>query len=149
MPQNDPQAEKSTIPDIFPAGLAEAGLKRVEDVMSLQTELVTYLQEVNQNWFNHMQSETAIASEFANKLTAARSLPDVATAWQEWANRRMELLAQDGRHLLADAEKFLETGTRVFGNGWVAANPEAKTQVSGASGRRPRGTHAQPQAPQA
>jgi len=75
MPQNNPQAEKSTTPDLFPAGLAEAGMKRFEDVMSLQKELVTYLQDVNRNWFEHMQSEGTMTSEFANMLTAARSIP--------------------------------------------------------------------------
>jgi Phasin protein len=112
-------------------------------VMSLQKEFVTYLQEVNRNWFEHMQSEAAIASEFANKLTAARSIPDVATVWQEWANRRMELLTQDGRHLLADTEKFIETGARVFGNGWVPATSGASSRVAGSSGGRGRGSHAQ------
>jgi hypothetical protein len=147
MPMNDTQAEKSTKstqPNLFTTGLAEMGKKRVEDVLNLQTELVTYLQEVNRNWLEHMQSETTIASEFANKLSAARSLPDVATAWQEWANRHMELLAQDGRHLLADTEKFMETGARVFGNGWVPANPEGSSKVPGSSGGRGRGNHAQP-----
>ena len=138
MPQNDPQAEKSTTPNLFPAGLAE--MKRVEDVMSLQKQLVTYLQDVNRSWFEHMQSEAAMASEFGGRLAAARSIPDVATAWQEWAKRRMELLAQDGQDILTDTEKLIETGTRVFANGWVAGKP-----VSGSSGGGNGGTYAQQQ----
>ena len=125
MPQNDPQAEKSTPPDLFPASLAEAGTKRVEDVMSLQKQLVTYLQDVNRNWFEHVQSEAVMASEFGGKLAGARSMPDLVAAWQEWTNRRMELLAQDSRQVLNGTEKLVEAGARAFTNGWMTGKFEA------------------------
>lgn len=111
----------SVPPELSPTGIAEASKKHVEDVINLQTELFKYLQDVNRSWFDHMQSEAALASEFANKLAAARTIPQTASAYQEWANRRIELLAQDGRNLLADTEKFMETGARVFSNGWPGA----------------------------
>ncbi len=114
----DPLTERPTPPDLFRANLAEAGVKRVEDVVSLQKEFVTYLQDVNRNWFEHMQSEAAITSEFGGRLAGARSMPDVVAAWQEWTNRRMELLAQDGRQVLKETEKLIEAGARVFANGW-------------------------------
>jgi hypothetical protein len=31
--------------------------------------------------------------------------------WQEWAGRRFEMMAEDGKHLFADTQKFMETGT--------------------------------------
>jgi hypothetical protein len=148
MSQNDSQAEKSTMLDLFPASLAESGMKRVEDMMSLQRQLVTYLQDVNRNCFEHMQSEAAMASEFGGRLAGARSMPDVVAAWQEWTNRHMELLARDGQHILTDTEKLIETGARVFANGWMAGKPDGGGSQSPASGGRSRGTYAQPPAPQ-
>jgi hypothetical protein len=122
MPQDQFQAEgssKSMSPEYVVAGFAESGKKRVEDMIALQTELFKYLQEVNRSWISHMQSEASLASEFAPRLTAARSIPETATACQEWANRRMELFTQDGRRLLADTEKLFGTGARLLANGWV------------------------------
>jgi Phasin protein len=117
----DPLTERPTASDLFPANLAEAGVKRVEDVVSLQKQLVTYLQDVNRNFLEHMQSEAAVASEFGGRLAGARSMPDVVAAWQEWTNRRMELLAQDGRQVLEETEKLMEAGARVFANGWTVS----------------------------
>jgi hypothetical protein len=117
----DPQTEKSTTPDMFPASLGEAGIKRIEDAVSLQKQFVTYLQDVNRNCVEHMQSEAAIASEFGGRLASARSMPDVVAAWQEWTNRRMELLAQDGRQVLKETENLMEAGARVFANGWTVS----------------------------
>ena len=128
MPQNNPQAErsaKSKTLDVFPAAFAETGKQRAEDMISFQTELFQYLQEANQKWFARMQSEAAMASEFATKLAAARSIPETATIYQEWANRRIELLSQDGTCLFTDTKKMMEAGARMLGNGW-AGGPDAR-----------------------
>ena len=66
-----------------------------------------------------MKSEATLASEFANKLTAARSIPETATAYQKWASQRMEMAAEDAKHLLADSQKFAETGARLLSSGLV------------------------------
>ena len=128
MAQNDPQAErsaKSKTLDVFPAAFAETGKQRAEDMISFQTELFQYLQEANQKWFARMQSEAVMASEFATKLAAARSFPETATVCQEWTNRRIELLAQDGQRLFADTKKMMEAGARVLANG-RSGSPEAR-----------------------
>jgi hypothetical protein len=88
-------------------------------MIDLQTELFQYLQETNQKWFARMQSEAAMAFELATKLAAARSLPDTAAACQEWTNRHLELLAQDGQRLFADTKKMMEAGAQVLANGWA------------------------------
>ena len=128
MTQNDTHAESSTQSktlDVFPAALAETGKQRAEDMINFQTELFQYLQEANQKWFARMQSEAAMASEFATKLAAARSIPETATIYQEWANRRIELLSQDGTCLFTDTKKMMEAGARMLGNGW-SGGPDAR-----------------------
>ena len=128
MAQNDPQAEgsiKSPTLDLFPAAFAQTGKQRVEDMIELQAEFFNYLQEMNRDWFARMQSEAVMASEFATKLAAARSFPETATVCQEWTNRRIELLAQDGQRLFADTKKIMEAGARVLANG-RSGSPEAR-----------------------
>ncbi len=64
-----------------------------------------------------VQSEADLASEFASQLIAAHSIPDAMTACQKWTTRRLELMAEDGKHLVSDAQKFIEMGTRLLSNG--------------------------------
>jgi hypothetical protein len=82
--------EKSSLP--VPSEFAAMGKRRIEDFVNAQTDLLEKLQASNRQWFDRMQSEANLASEFASKLTAARSIPDAMTACQEWANRRFEAI---------------------------------------------------------
>jgi len=111
------QKEKSSSPNLLPAEFAEMGKKRVEDFVNAQTEFVEKLQEMNRQWFDRAQSEANLASELASKLTAARSIPDAMAAYQEWASRRFEMMAEDGKHLLADTQKLTEAATHLLPNG--------------------------------
>jgi hypothetical protein len=42
-------------------------------------------------------------------LTAAHSIPDMMTAWQFWAARRAEMMAEDRTHLLTTYQTFADT----------------------------------------
>ncbi len=101
----------------MPPEFAEMGKKRVEEFVNTQTELLEKLQEMNRQWFDRAQSEANLASELTSKLTAARSIPDAMAAYQEWTSRRFEMMAEDGKHLLADTHKFTEAATRLLPNG--------------------------------
>ena len=92
------------------------GKKRIEELVNSQTEFLEKLQEMNRQWSDRAQSETNLASEFASKLTAARSIPEAMAAYQEWASRRFEMMAEDGKPLFADAQKFMEAATRLLPN---------------------------------
>jgi hypothetical protein len=39
------------------------------------------------------------------------------TACQEWTSWWFEMMAEDGKHLLADTQQFMETGARLMSNG--------------------------------
>ena len=87
-----------------------------DEFVKTQTEFLEKLQEMNCQWFDRAQSEASLASEFTSKLTAARSIPEAMAAYQEWASRRFEMMAEDGKHLFADAQKFMEAATRLLPN---------------------------------
>ena len=101
---------------MFPE-MAEMGKKRVEDFVDAQKEMVNKLQETNRHWLDRMQSEAKITSDCANKVMAARSIPEAMMAWQEWANRQLEMTAEDAKHLVADSQKFVEASTRLLSSG--------------------------------
>ncbi len=84
------KAQQSETPNLIPPEFAAMGKKRLDELFAAQAQQFEKLQEISQSWFNRMQSETTLASELAIKLTAARSVPEVATAYQEWATRHLE-----------------------------------------------------------
>ena len=47
------------------------------------------------------------------------------TAFQEWSSRRFEMMAEDGKHLLEDSQKFMETGAHLLSTGWSTENGAA------------------------
>ena len=97
--------------------MAEIRKKRVADFVNVQTELLNKFHETNRQWLDRMQSEANLASDFAEKVVMARSIPDAMTACQEWANRRFEMMAEDGKRLFADGQKFIEASTRLLSSG--------------------------------
>jgi hypothetical protein len=109
--------KESQPPNLIPPEFAAIGKQRLDALVAMQKELMETLQEVNRNWFDRLQSETTLASEFAAKLSAARSIPETATVCQEWASRRMEMAADDAKHFLADTQKLAETGMHLLSNG--------------------------------
>jgi hypothetical protein len=102
-----------------PTEFAALEKKRIEDFVNTQTELLDKLQETNRQWFDRMQSEANLASEFGSKLTAARSIAEAMIACEEWATRRFEMMAEDRKHLLTDCQMFTETGARLLSKGWL------------------------------
>lgn len=124
MAEKDPHTDKSAKSsplNVAPINLVEMGKKRVETTLAIQTECLDRLQEMNREWLARAQSEVDIASEFASKLTAARSFPDATTACQEWAGKRMNMFAEDSRRFAADSQKLIETTARLFSNGWTGS----------------------------
>jgi hypothetical protein len=115
-------AEKASPFNMMPTEFAAMGTKRLEDFVKAQTELFENLQQSNKQWFERMQSEANLASEFASKLASAPSVPEAMTTYQECCRRRLEMMAEDGKHLFADAQKVMETGTRLLSNGWWPNN---------------------------
>ena len=113
------RAENVSRPDSMPVELTAIRKKQIEGLVAMQTELIKRFQEANQNWFERAQSEANLASDFAVKLTEARSIPETATAFQEWASRHNEMAADDAKRILAEGQKFMETGTRLLSKAWL------------------------------
>src|SRR3974390_3377213 len=111
--------DKSSPIHLTATELSSMGKKRIEELFNAHTELVERLEESNRQWFDRAASEANLASEFTAKLTAARSIPGALTACQEGGSRRFELMAEDGKHLAADTQKFMEAGAQLLATGWL------------------------------
>ncbi|QHO75686.1 hypothetical protein ACH79_26720 [Bradyrhizobium sp. CCBAU 051011] len=111
------KAEQSGAPNLIPPEFAAMGKQRLDELVAAQTQQFENLREIGWSCFDRMQSEAALASELAAKLTAVRSIPEAATAYQEWATHRMEMAAEDAKRIFADAQKLTKTGTQLLSNG--------------------------------
>jgi hypothetical protein len=97
---------------------AALGKKRMETFVNVQTELLEEIQEANRHWLDRIQSEANLAAEYASKLSSARTIPDAMAVSRDWSSHYLQSLAEDGRHLADDTRRFIETGARLFSNGF-------------------------------
>jgi hypothetical protein len=128
---NSEWKERSLPPNLTPFGLAAMGEKGIEEFAKAQAELFSTLQETHRRWLHRMQSEARLASELTHRVTNARSIPDAVTACQEWTSRQLEMMAEDGGHLLAGSQKFVETGVRFLSNGLFLNEQNVSADATG------------------
>lgn len=111
--RNEP-AEKSMPFDFAATDFTATAKKQIEAFTNAQSEALDDFQEMNQQWLDRLQAEASLASELASKLTAAHSIPDAVAAYQEWGSRRLEMMAEDTKHLWDDTQKFMQAGARLL-----------------------------------
>jgi len=127
MAKQSPEGSESTaLPGLMSVESAEMGKQQLEKLAEIQGELLSKLQQANLRWIDTIQKRANLASEFATKLTAARSVPETASVCQDWVRQRMEMAEEDAKHLLADSQAFMEAGVRLMSNGWLSSG-KAKT----------------------
>ena len=111
------KSARSSGPGFGPGAFGEMGKKQFEAAVEMQKEFLDTMEEINRAWLTRAHSEVTLASELVGKLATSRSIPDAATACQECMSRQMEMLAEDSRRMLADGEKLMRAGARLFANG--------------------------------
>jgi hypothetical protein len=122
------RTQRSPPSNLIPPEFAAFGTKGLEGLVLGRSELLEKIQKANQDWLERMQLEATVASEFATRMTAARSVPDAAAVWQEWASRRMEMVVEDGKRLLANSQQFMETGGHLLSNGGLSKSRQDSTE---------------------
>ncbi len=109
-----------------PGEFAAMGQRCIEELGSVQSELLEKFQEANRQWLDRLQAEANVSADFGSRLMRAGSIPEAMTIFQEWTNRGLEMMAEDGKHLLDDTQKFIEAGTRLA-NAWQSKGPGGGT----------------------
>ena len=102
------QTEKSPLFNFARADFGATAKRQIDAITKAQSEALDSFQEMNQQWLDRIQTEARLVSELASKLTAARSVPDAITAYQNWGSRRFEMMAEDTKHLWDDTQKFMQ-----------------------------------------
>ena len=110
----------------FPTQFAEMGKKQLEALAETQKQFWETAGKMNKAWLDQSQSEVALVSEFFNKLSSAKSLPDAQSIYQEFVGRQLQMIADGGRRMVDDCENLVKANTRLFsagrnGNGGMSA----------------------------
>jgi hypothetical protein len=118
-------AQKESAPDepknnLMPTQLATVGRNQIDEFIKMQTELLDKLWDTYRQWFDRAQTEADLASEFASKLSVARSIPEAMTACREWPSLRFAIIAEDSKHL--EQPEIHQTGARLMSDAWAAEN---------------------------
>jgi hypothetical protein len=131
------QTEGVTPFGLIPSAFITMGRKQIHECVKAHSELVDRFQEVNRIWLDHLQSEADLSTEFASKMTATRSIPDVAALLLEWNKRHMEMAKVDAKHVLADTQRIMEVGVRLLPGGWLFNDKGRGTMIPAAAAGSP------------
>jgi hypothetical protein len=92
----------------------EIGTRSIISGLRLQKEMLGVLSDIGQQWFSRATSEAELALKLPNKLTAARSMPDALSAYQEWLGEWMSMFGEDSRRFMSDSRRIIDAGVRCF-----------------------------------
>jgi hypothetical protein len=106
----------SSTSDIF-----NIGPERAEAAVALQKELLEAYEQASRAWLARVQSEVALWSELATKLTATRSVPEALAAYSKCVSQRMQMTAEDGQRLFNDCQQITQKITKSL-NGWPSGS---------------------------
>jgi len=96
------------------ATLAGFGTQSIKAALRRQTEMLDVLHDIGRDWFARVTSEAELALKLPNKLSAAHTVPDALSAYNEWLNEWMTMCNEDGRRLIADSQRIMDTGANCF-----------------------------------
>lgn len=105
------------LPVFNPTDFAKLGKQQADALMEMQQELSKLVEQANNEWLARVELEREMAAELTAKLSASKSLPDAAKAYQEWMSRRMETMSKDSQKFLADGQKLVTSMSRFMTSG--------------------------------
>src|SRR5262249_16441600 len=125
---------------LIPSAFITMGGKQIHECVKAHSELLDRFREVNRDWIDHLRSEADLSTEFASKMTAARSIPDVTALLLEWNKRHMEMAEVGAKHVLADTQKIMEVGSRLLPGSWLFNDKGGGSMISAAAAASPSPT---------
>ncbi|MGC2317710.1 MAG: phasin family protein [Bradyrhizobium sp.] len=111
-----------SLSDLNAGGFLVLESKRVETVKEVQNLLLDTFEQFNRQQLARGKREMEFASEFAGKITSARSVPDVMNAYQNWVSKRMAFYMEDGQKLFEDSQRVLNTTMKLLSIGKESPN---------------------------
>jgi hypothetical protein len=86
------------------------------------SEFFNTLQEMSRDWMTRATAEVELGLKLSKKLTAAQSVPDAVSAYQEWLSEEMGARAEDTRLLMSSGQKFMDASSRLLSSNWTSTS---------------------------
>src|SRR5215472_9864335 len=84
------------------------------------SEFFNTLEEMGRDWMTRATAEVDLSLKLSKKLTAAHSVPDAITAYQEWLSEEMNARAEDARLLMSNGQKVMDASSRLLSSSWTS-----------------------------
>ena len=88
-----------------------------EKIGEVQSEFAKTLDVMSRAAMSRVTAEIELCLKLSQKLTTARSPSDALSAYQEWLTEEMKARTEDSRQLMANCQRFITEGARLFSNG--------------------------------
>ncbi len=100
-----------------PPSVVNWGQHQTETALNLQKAILESCEQASRAWVDRMQSEISLWSDFANKISGTKSIPEAFEAYTKCVSQRMQMAADDGRKLVEEAQQITQKLTQSLGNG--------------------------------
>jgi hypothetical protein len=100
------------------AQFAEAGKRIGDATLQAQNEFFKTLEEMSRDILACTTTQFELSLKLSRKLSSAHTVPDAMAAYQEWLSEGIDARAEDARRFMTNGQKFMDTGTRLFSNGF-------------------------------
>ena len=104
------------LPNFMSPDVAGVGKRQFETMAEVQKEFLNALNKANRVWVDCFNEEATLTANFTKKVTTARSIPEVAAAYQEWASQQMELFSRQAKKILDETQDFTKACGQIVGN---------------------------------
>lgn len=113
--------ERSSTGSAATQPFGDMGARSVSASLRLQEEMLEVFSDIGQDWVARATSEAELAIDLPNRLSAARSVPDVVSAYQEWLGEWLGMVGDDSRRMISNSRKIIDAGVRCFSESAPAA----------------------------
>jgi hypothetical protein len=95
----------------------------MEEVAGAQSEFWEQIQATNKHWLDRLAEEGRLGADFASTLAGTHTVPEAVAVCQQFSRRQFEMIAEDTARFVGDAQKAMQSGARLFANGWPSKMP--------------------------
>jgi hypothetical protein len=93
--------------------------KKIGDAaLEAQGHFIKTLEEMSRDAMACASAEIERGLKLSKKLTAAQSVSDAVSAYQEWLSEEMAARSEEARRFMSNTQTFMTSGSRAFSNGW-------------------------------
>jgi hypothetical protein len=95
---------------------------QAEAEIALHREILDFYEPAGRAWLERVQSEVAMWTELATKLTATRSILEAIDTYAKYVSQRLQMAAEEGRRLAEESHQITQKITQAFAKGWPVGN---------------------------